>query len=390
MLPARRPLPRALFHVQHLLGTGHLRRAAQLAAELVRRSGFGVTLASGGAPVANLELGGAELLQLPPLTASEGGLQSLVTADGRPPDDAWRAARRDRLLRLYAELRPDLVLIEAFPFGRRALRFELLPLLASIAESRPRPLLVASVRDVVHARRAPERIEETVNLVRRHFDRVLIHGDPRLIRLDESFPAFARIADRSHYTGMVSAAPAAVAAGLGEVIVSAGGGATGGQLFAAALAARPLSRLRHATWRLLVGGNLPEASYQALREQAPEGVVVERSRADFRALLAGCAVSVSQGGYNTVADLLASAARAVIVPFEAGGETEQRQRAMRLAELGLVQVVSEETLSGGTLAAALDRALSAAPARHSVDLAGAGRTAELLTDWLAVPREATG
>ena len=50
---------RVFFHVQHLLGIGHLKRAATLANAL-RRAGFEVTLASGGAPLA-----GIPVLQLP-------------------------------------------------------------------------------------------------------------------------------------------------------------------------------------------------------------------------------------------------------------------------------------------------------------------------------------
>ena len=39
-----------LFHVQHLLGIGHLRRAGAIARGLVA-AGLDVTVASGGAPV---------------------------------------------------------------------------------------------------------------------------------------------------------------------------------------------------------------------------------------------------------------------------------------------------------------------------------------------------
>ena len=48
------------FYVQHLLGIGHLRRAATLA-QALEKAGFQVTLASGGRPVA-----GYRVLQLPP------------------------------------------------------------------------------------------------------------------------------------------------------------------------------------------------------------------------------------------------------------------------------------------------------------------------------------
>ena len=63
---------RIFFHVQHLLGIGHLKRAAIIARAL-RRAGFDVDFVSGGAPVARLDLAGARFLQLPPAIAGDAG-----------------------------------------------------------------------------------------------------------------------------------------------------------------------------------------------------------------------------------------------------------------------------------------------------------------------------
>jgi predicted glycosyltransferase len=86
------------------------------------------------------------------------------------------------------------------------------------------------------------------------------------------------------------------------------------------------------------------------------GLVVERNRHDFLALLARSRVSISQGGYNTVMDVLRSGAPAVVVPFEARSETEQRMRTERLAACGALERLPERELSAATLAAAVDRA----------------------------------
>ena len=87
---------RVFFYVQHLLGIGHLRRAAALS-RVLAASGFDVLLVSGGAPVAGLDLGGARLYQLPPLKAADQSLRELARLDGAPFDDAFRA-RRTRML----------------------------------------------------------------------------------------------------------------------------------------------------------------------------------------------------------------------------------------------------------------------------------------------------
>ena len=114
---------------------------------------------------------------------------------------------------------------------------------------------------------------------------------------------------------------------------------------------RPIGSTTDA-WHVLVGRGVPEADFQALRQGAPAHAAVERARPDFRALLAGAELSVSQSGYNTVVDLLRCGVQAVLVPFEAGHETEQRLRAERLKALGLAEVIPEEELSPETLVSA--------------------------------------
>jgi predicted glycosyltransferase len=113
-------------------------------------------------------------------------------------------------------------------------------------------------------------------------------------------------------------------------------------------------------------------------------VIVERFRKDFTQRLRNCVLSVSQAGYNTVLETLQTRTRAVLVPFAAGGESEQTLRATLLAERGLVQMVQEAALTPATLAAAVDRAAARPrPAPGAIDLGGARRSAELLRSWLA-------
>jgi predicted glycosyltransferase len=122
---------------------------------------------------------------------------------------------------------------------------------------------------------------------------------------------------------------------------------------------------------------MPEAEFAALK--AP-GVQVERFRSDFAALLASAKVSVSQAGYNTVGDLLVAGTRAVLVPFAAGGETEQTERANRLAAAGRAVVLPETDLTAQALAAAIETAwLGPDPATLPVPLVdGARRSADVI------------
>ena len=364
---------RVFLYVQHLLGIGHLKRAATLAGAL-RDAGFQVTLASGGMPVQ-----GVEALQLPP-ASSDASFKHLLDERGRPVDDAWKAKRRDALLAAWRAAEADALLVELFPFGRRQMRFELLPLLEAARLRRPKPLVVCSARDLIQWR--PTREPEMLDAFERYFDRLLVHGDPAVARFN--FGLADKLAGKLHYTGyIVNDFSREENTGAGEVLVSAGGGAVGQPLLEAALDARPLTSLRSHAWRILAGVNAPDASLAALRARAGSGVVVERARQVFTARLATCVLSVSQAGYNTVMETLSARARSVMVPFAGGGEAEQTMRTRLLVARGLVEMVEEEALNARSLAAAIERALARPrPAPGDIDLDGAAASARLLRQWL--------
>jgi predicted glycosyltransferase len=382
--------PRVFLYVQHLLGIGHLKRAMTLATAL-NAGGLEVTLASGGFEVPAITARGVRVVQLPSVTAADLTFKRLSDRFGRPIDAEWKYARCAALLAAYHATDPQVLLIELFPFGRRQMRFELLPLLEMADAANPRPLIVSSVRDIGGGgQRDLQRQQETVDLVERYFDCVLVHGDPALIAFERTFPLASQIADRIHYTGyIVDRSDHGVdQAGAGEVLVSAGGGAVGRALLEAATRARPLTVLANRTWRLITGINASAtdtAMIVALADRIGEGrVVVERMRSDFTTLLKNCAVSVSQAGYNTIMEVLAVKARAVVVPFAGATETEQMLRASTLASRGHVQMVAESELTPESLAAAIDRTAfgSLSPAT-AIDLKGAETSARVLITLLA-------
>ena len=349
------------FWVQHLLGIGHLTRAATLV-RAMRRAGLEVTLVSGGLPVAGLALEGAAFVQLEPVQSDGIDFKVLLDAEGRPIDDAFKARRRDALLAALARAAPRVVVLEMFPFGRRQMRFELLPLLEAVEVLRPRPALVGSVRDILVRPPKPERLEEMLGWAAR-FDLLLAHGDPDFVPFARTFPERHRLGDRLVETGyVVEPAPPVPPGGdgAGEIVVSTGGGRVGERLSAIALGAAA-ALPEGPPWRLLVGQHLPEDRFRALVYATGPRVTVERARPDFRALLARATLSVSQGGYNTVMEVLAAGCRAVVVPYAGGLESEQTLRCELLAERGLFTVLDEASLSVATLVAAVQQELTAAP-----------------------------
>ncbi|MGG6892818.1 MULTISPECIES: glycosyltransferase family protein [Rhizobium] len=368
---------RIFFYVQHLLGIGHLARASRIASAMAK-DGCQVTVVTGGIPVNGFPGSDVTSVTLPPVVASSAGFSGLADQSGNPVDEAFLARRCELLLEAFRRAEPDVVIIEAFPFGRRQMRFELLPLLDAIAKADRKPRLYTSVRDILQQQKKPGRDEETVGLLRDHFDGVLVHGDPHFIRLEETFPLTASIADKIAYTGLVAPALPPEPAESFDMVVSAGGGAVGRDLIRASLEAASRVAIDR-RWLLVTGPNLPEQDFADLAADAPENVELVRFRKDFPSLLRGAELSISQAGYNTVGDLLVAGCRAILVPFTAGGETEQSVRSERLEKLGLALALPEAGLTTDLLVTAVETALSRPkPNSPDIDLSGAARTSAIV------------
>jgi predicted glycosyltransferase len=377
-----------LFYVQHLLGIGHLQRALSLV-DAIAREDITVTLVLGGEPPPwPISVPAERIVQLAPVRARDASFKELVGPGGQPIDRTLQEARKESLLAAFDAAWPDVVVIEAFPFGRRAFRFELEPLLEAARARRPRPRMLCSVRDIVIVPDNAVRRREIIDRVQANFDFVLVHGDPDFIPLDESFPT-SKIADRIIYTGYISAPDQTDGqeelAGANEVLVSVGGGAVGGPLLTTALEARRRGCLSDLTWRLLAGPNLPARIFEMLAARLPEGVVLERFRREFPLMLRRCRVSVSQAGYNTILDVLAARVPAVVVPFAAEREIEQQFRAERLAACGVVELLDETNLTPDRLTRAIERAIERGPGTIPARTGGARRAARFIAEMIRGP-----
>jgi predicted glycosyltransferase len=380
--------PAVFLHVQHLRGTGHAFRAARIA-QALRRAGARVFLAWGGTAVPGIDLAGLEVAFLPPVKSPDDEYRKLVAGDGTAFSEEAKSARRDRLLDFLARARPDVVVTETWPFGRRLLRFELEPLIAAAAAMRPRPRIVSSVRDILQENRKQSSVAESFDAFAAAFDGLLVHGDPGLVRIGETLPGAGSIADRIRYTGIVAPPPPdmTVPPSLrADVVVAAGGGAFGQRLTAAALSAMALSARHPRNWVVIAGSQRDEAELGLLEAQAPEGLRVVRHVPDFARVIADAKVVAAMAGYNTVADIMRVRARAVLVPYAAGNQTEQLRRAETLRSRGLATVVAEDALSPAGLAQAIDAAAARPRPEFDFDLEGAANSARILLELAASAR----
>jgi predicted glycosyltransferase len=371
---------RVMLYVQHLLGIGHIRRAALLCAAM-KAQGLNVSVVLGGRDVPGIDFADATVVHLPMAHVIDHTFTPLLNENNLPVDDAWKENRKDQLLAFFQGFQPDVIVFEMYPFGRRQFRFELTPLLDAAKNARPKPVIVSSIRDILVNKPKPERNREIITLVRDAFDMVLVHGDETLIKLEESFPEARSINDLIRYTGYVAPPQKETSsdAGKDEVIVSAGGGAVGAGLLKTALQAKDLSRLADKTWRFITGPNISDADFLKLRDQAPEDVIIERFRPDLPLMLGNCLLSISQAGYNTIIDLLQGKAKAIVIPYDDGAESEQLQRARLLGDKNILKVVESRDLSPATLAKTINEAIDNGFHEVSaIDLSGAETSARMI------------
>src|SRR3954469_5314029 len=96
---------RVLIAVTHLLGAGHLTRAAALARAFARK-GHAMTLVSGGTPARLADPENVTFVQLPLVRTAGTDFKTLLGEDFEPVDEAYLERRRALLLDALKAARP--------------------------------------------------------------------------------------------------------------------------------------------------------------------------------------------------------------------------------------------------------------------------------------------
>jgi predicted glycosyltransferase len=374
-----------MFVVTHLLGTGHLART-QMLAHAFQAAGHNATIVSGGMAAAHLAKDDLHVIQLPPVRSDGVDFSRLLDQSGAPASAELLNQRTNILCATFDRINPDVLITELFPFGRRSLRAEFTALLRYARDRRPKSLICASIRDILAPPSKPRKSTFATEMIVDHYDAVLCHGDPDITPLDLSWPVGNMWRERLYYTGFVapSPEPGETDTGAGEVIVSAGGGNVGRDVFAAALAAARLNAGQK--WRLLIGGSSARSDITVLSADAPPNAILEPARPDFPDMLRQAACSVSLCGYNTALDILRAGCPAVFIPFDAGNEVEQGIRARTLSRQTGIEVLGTADLTPKNLWQKVQKARAAPPRTPLTEtINGASRTVDIVENLQRLP-----
>jgi predicted glycosyltransferase len=380
--------PAILFYCQHSLGMGHLVRSLALAERLGHH--FRVMLLNGGRLPAGITVpSNVQLVNLPPLGIDEAN--QLVSHDKRISVERALDRRKKMIRVTFDNLRPVVVLVELFPFGRKKFANEILPLLQVARANESRPLIVCSLRDILVSRNhnQQEHDDRAAAWANEFFDVVLVHSDPSFARFEESFKSNIPLQVPIKYTGFV--VPASVPNSTTDrarkrILVSAGGGIAGEPLLRTAIEAYDyLLEDPEIEMKIIAGPFLSEESWRVLRSlvRGKNQVRLVRQVSDLCGELSGAAVSISQAGYNTCLDVLRAKVPAILVPFARENEDEQRKRALRLQDLGAVKVLEQNDLTPARLAAEIRNLMNFQFATPALDLNGAENSAAIIESMAA-------
>lgn len=389
-------MKKIMFYCQHILGMGHLIRSMEIARGL--SADFEVCFVNGGEIVQGFQPPeGVRIINLPAIK-TDTEFRELRPVDPHLSLEKTQEIRQHQLLKTLQSFQPDVLMIELFPFGRRRFSFELIPLIEA-AKLRGTKI-VSSLRDIVVTKSNQVRHEaKIVRLINKYFDQLLIHGDPSLHPLEESFSRVADLTCDVRYTGYVVqqlennrlTIVDHIALDKHEpmIVVSVGGGRFGHDLLESVVAAAAIleRKIPHQI-QMFTGPFMPDNNFWALKDTARDrtNLKIHRYTPNLLAYMEKADLSISMSGYNTTMNVLTTGVRAMMMPFIGNGDQEQTMRAQRLSQLGKARRLYPEDLAPKRFADAVLAHLQQSPSSIDVNLNGVSNTTKfinaLVTDTL--------
>lgn len=366
---------RVLLFAHDGFGLGHLRRIANIAAEI--QGPCAALVVSGLRTASWIVAPTCELLQLP----SWNSLRPDRAAYWNRA--AWLDIDLDGAIQLRAEFlkaafdvfRPDAVLVDYLPFGQRGELREALGCSSAKKYFVHRGIIDSSDRHML--------CDDATRSWSHAYDRVLVAADRQVVNVVTEYGFDPEAAAKVEYVGYVGIetrdrTEVRGARGIGDGrrwVVCSGGGGIGAEGF-----------LRHC---VDVAAMMPEVQFdivfgpQAKQEEivlpgcGPSNCRVWREAVDLADRHASADVVVTSGGYNSTLEAAQGGARVLVHPSHAGDDDEQVTQASRLAAFYPVQLLKRPHELHAALARALDQCREARPV-FPFEAAGAERIRDIL------------
>lgn len=387
---------RISYYCQHVLGVGHLRRSLEICKSLAKD--HETTLILGGPPT-SIDTTGMKVLQLPGLQMDKE-FNNLAPCNATISLETTKEMRQHVLYNHFVSASPECFITELYPFGRKAFRFEIDPVLKDIKNRMlPDCKCIASVRDIlVEKEQGKEKFENrVVETLNNYYSAVLIHADPQVITLDETFTPLKEINIPLHYTGFVSERPSSTGnrwirerLKLSKqhklIVASIGGGSVGEELLYAVLeafkklvTAQPLAHLQ-----IFTGTYCASKDYENICSHKQYNITVDRFTDSFPDWLTVADLSISMAGYNTCMNILQTGVPALVLPFMQN--REQTLRAKKLGEKVQISLLTQNDITVDNLSTKMAEQLTRRSQTTTINLDGADKSSIITNSILTVEK----
>ncbi|MGB0454165.1 MAG: glycosyltransferase [Bacteriovoracaceae bacterium] len=285
-----------LFFYHHHESYGHTSRLEKLL-HSIKPLNFNITIISGGRPSlverSKLEKFG-ELIHLDEVQVSNN--YNLINYT-----EELKQNRIDKIKEIITNIKPSILCLEFFPFGRHMLSDEFLSAIETVKKYSPDAKIISSMRDLL-GQELTQNKKSKISLYLSLFDYILIHGDKNLFPFD-----FKNIDNKLIYTGYFSSTPVKQGPQSYDILFTFGGGRDFGlyekTIFFVA------NSFPHKNIKVITGEFSNVHNYQDLKN-----VSFIRSTTKMKEEMSCASIVISMCGYNSFSELLELEKKTIFIP----------------------------------------------------------------------------
>ena len=374
-------MTRILVYSHDTYGLGNIRRMLAIATHLSRSvEDASVLIVSGSPMLQGFRIAPSiDYIKLPSVTrtAREGYATRSLGLDAEDTFDF----RANLILAVVADFKPDVILVDKKPFG---VENELEGAIHYAKANLPGTRIVLVLRDILDEPAATMRgwrAGHYTAAIERFYDLVLVLGSRAVFDPCREYQLPSSVCAMTRFCGYLRPAPGVRSRddirreiGLGPaerlVLATTGGGQDGLRILETYARAIPMVHASSDLRSLIVTGPELGPAGRARVEDAVRtrpDVQVREFTDDMMSYMNAADAVVCMGGYNTICEVASVEKRAVVVPRVRPVE-EQRIRADRLAQMGVVTVVHPDRMTPDSLASAVLQALDTNAPRPQASL----------------------
>ena len=395
---------RLLIYSHDTFGLGHLQRCLKISRVLSKRFPSLSILLVTGSPVSHrFEFPPrVDYVKLP--SVRKAGPEKYEARTLTTAFEMVLKLRSELLLKSVQSFRPHFFLADHSPIGMKG---ELLPALNWLKTRKNETVSMLGLRDIIDAPEAVTALwkeQGIYDVMESMYDHILVYGSPSIYDPVSAYQFSAALKQKTHFCNYIgeTAENSIKTAGRKKtsrkrplVVVTIGGGDCAGEtVIGNYLKMLQKNRADINFDSVIITGPFLEPElydkYQKASRNLP--VSIKGFMSSTGSLLKRSDLVIATGGYNTITDILCHAKRAIVIP-RVMHRQEQRIRASRLAELGVLEYLPPEQVTPELLYSRLRRLLdnpaepvADARVRNLIELEGASR----LADFFGTILEAQG